>query len=242
MVGGPSQVVTRKTVNCYWRNLHPQVHKFLQIDCCNRWWPTLPLLNVSFYGSTQKNEFDADLQRLKPRQNKSRSLKFIFMPYFQRMRPDCRIESLYTTETQKRLSLTKKMGSMDIDRVFEVMGCFHPYCPCQEARPAPTENDIQRGTRKKKMDEMRKQYVEEEGYTVVKMWECEWWKLYETDLSINYYLRESTAFKPQLCHDQSLNTTKSGIILCYLQCDIRVPEHLRGKFASFSPVFKKTNV
>ena len=42
--------------------------------------------------------------------------------------------------------------------VFEAMGCFFCYCPCQEAGSALTEEDAQRATEKAEMDEMRKQY------------------------------------------------------------------------------------
>ena len=45
---------------------------------------------------------------------------------------------------------------------------------CQEAQPAPIEEDNQHVT-KKEMDEVRKQYIEEKSYTVVRMWECEWY-------------------------------------------------------------------
>ena len=68
------------------------------------------------------------------------------------------------------------------------MGCFYHYCPCQEARGSLTEEYIQRGTKKEK-DEMRKQYIEEKGYTVDKMSECEWRKVYKTDVSVKEQLR-----------------------------------------------------
>ena len=47
--------------------------------------------------------------------------------------------------------------------VFEAMGCFYHYCPCQEARPSLTEEDIERGNKKREMDQMRKQYIKEKG-------------------------------------------------------------------------------
>ena len=56
--------------------------------------------------------------------------------------------------------------------VFEVMGWFYLYCLCQEAQPALTEEEFQRGTKKGEMDEMQKQYIEEKCYTVVEMREC----------------------------------------------------------------------
>ena len=54
---------------------------------------------------------------------------------------------------------------------------FGQYCPCQETRPALTEEDFQGGTRKMEMDEFRKQCNKDKGFTVVRMWKCGWWKL-----------------------------------------------------------------
>ena len=42
--------------------------------------------------------------------------------------------------------------------VFEAMGEYH-YCSCQEARPSLTEEEFQRGMRKRKLGEVRKQYT-----------------------------------------------------------------------------------
>ena len=57
--------------------------------------------------------------------------------------------------------------------VFEAMGCFYLHCPCQEARPSLTEEDIKRGNKERDMNQMRKQYIKEKGYNVVEMWECD---------------------------------------------------------------------
>ena len=102
------------------------------------------------------------------------------------------------------------------------MGCFYLYCPCQEARHALTEERIQRG-KKTEMDEIRKQYIEEQSNTVVEMQECEWWKLYKTDVSFKEQLRESIPYKRPLRQNQLLDKMKSGALFGYVQCDINVP-------------------
>ena len=53
------------------------------------------------------------------------------------------------------------------------MGCFYHYCLCQEARPSLTEEDTERGNKKREIDQMRKQYIKEKGYNVVEMWVVE---------------------------------------------------------------------
>ena len=130
-------------------------------------------------------EFDSDLQRFNQHQNKSISFENMVMSYFQQMRPDCRIERFFTRGIQKKFDcFNADEFCGHCNTVFQAMGCFYHYCPCQEARTAQTEGDIQRGTKKREMDEMRRQYIEEKSYTVVETRESEWWKLYKTDVSL----------------------------------------------------------
>ena len=83
--------------------------------------------------------------------------------------------------TQRKIDCFKVDGfCAHCNTVFEAMGCFHHYCSCQEARPSLFEKDIERGNKKREMNQMRKQYIKEKGYNVVEMWECEWWNLYKT--------------------------------------------------------------
>ena len=100
---------------------------------------------------------------------------------------------------QKKIDCFKVDGfCAHCDTVFEAMGCFYHYCSCQEARPALTEEDIERGNKKREMDQMRKQYIKEKAYNVVEMWECEWWNLYRTTTCVKEHLRESFPYKRPL--------------------------------------------
>ena len=97
------------------------------------------------------------------------------MSYFQRQRPDCKLESFYTTATHKSFDYFKADGfCAHCNAVFEAIGCLYQYCPCQEARPSLTEEDVDRGNKRREMDPMRKQYIKEKGYNIAQMWECEW--------------------------------------------------------------------
>ena len=90
-------------------------------------------------------EFDAELQRSKPRQNKHRSFEKVVMSYLQRMRLDGGIVSFYTTGTPKKIDCSDADGfCAHWNTVLEAMVCFYHYRPCQEARPA-TFNLEQRG-------------------------------------------------------------------------------------------------
>ena len=103
-------------------------------------------------------EYDTESDRFKPQQNKSRNFEDMVMSYFQRKRPDCKI--FHTTGTQKKIDCFNKDGfCAHCKLVFEAMGCFYPYCPCQETRPSLTEEDIERGNKRREMDQMIKQYI-----------------------------------------------------------------------------------
>ena len=56
-----------------------------------------------------------------------------WMSYFQRTRPDCKIESFYTTSRQKKIDRFSVDGFCShCNTLFEAMGCFYHFCPCQE--------------------------------------------------------------------------------------------------------------
>ena len=122
------------------------------------------------------------------------------------------------------------------------MGCFYHYCSCQEARPSLTEEDIERGNKKREKDQMRKQYIKEKGYNVVEMWEVEWWNLYKTTTCVKEHLRESNPYKRPLREENLLEQTRSGKLFGYVQCDIEMTVQLKKKLANFPPIFKNTNV
>ena len=59
-------------------------------------------------------DLDSETSRFTPRQNKTRSFENKVMSYFQRTRPDCKIESFYTTGRQKKLTASVLMGFVPI--------------------------------------------------------------------------------------------------------------------------------
>ena len=88
------------------------------------------------------------------------------------------------------------------------------------------------------MDELRRHYLMEKGYTVIEMYECEWWQLYKTDVVVKQHLRESFPYKTPLTEERLLEKIKNGSLFGYVQCDIEVPPALREKFANFPLIFK----
>ena len=115
-------------------------------------------------------EFEADLQRVNLVRTNLEVIKEMVISFFQRRRPDCRIESFYKTGSQKKTDCFNADGFCgDCNTVFEAMGCFYPYRFCQEARTSLTEEVFNLQQKKREIDELRKHYIEENGYSVVEM-------------------------------------------------------------------------
>ena len=117
---------------------------------------------------------DSETGRFTPRQNKTRSFEIMVISYFQRTRPDCKIESFYTTGIQEKIDRFSVDGFCShCNTVFEAMGCFYHCCPCQELRSTLTEEDIKRGSRRRELDQLRRSYKQQKGLNVIEMWACE---------------------------------------------------------------------
>ena len=243
MVGGPSIVFTRKAVvdETFILISGNFCKSIVGIDASQLYpYSTCQPMPTRLY---TRWEYDAESSSFKPQQNKSRNFENMVMSFFQIQRPDCKIDSFYITETQKKIDCFKVDGfCAHFKTVFEAMGCFCHCCPCQETRPSLTEEDVERGLKKRDMDQTRKQYIKEKGYNVVEMWECEWWNLYKKTTCVKEHLRESFPYKRPLREETPLEQVRSGKMFDYVQCDIEVPEELKKKFATFPPIFKNTNV
>ena len=98
-------------------------------------------------------DFDSEKSRFTSRQNKTRSFENMVMSYFQRTRPECEIGSFFTKDRQKKIDCFSVGGVCShFNTVFEAMGYFYQLCFCQELRPSLTEEDIQRGSKKRELD------------------------------------------------------------------------------------------
>ena len=122
------------------------------------------------------------------------------------------------------------------------MGCYYHYFPCQETRPSLTDTAIERGVKKRQQDAMRRDYIQQKGYQIVEMWECEWWSLYKTDASVKSHLRENFPYRRPLSEEGLMQEIIDVRLFGYVQCDIEVPEHLRDYFSNFLPIYKNTVV
>ena len=84
-------------------------------------------------------DIDSGTSRFTPRKNKTSISEEKFMSSFQRTRPDCKFESFYTKGRQKKIdNFSADEFSSHCHTVYEAMGCFYDFCPCQGLRPSLT--------------------------------------------------------------------------------------------------------
>ena len=243
MVDGPSFVFTRKAVvdEIFIRKSSNLCKSVFGIDASQLY--PYSMCQPMPTGLYTRWKYDSETRRFTARQNKYRFSENMVLSYFQQSRPDCKIESNVTTGRQKKIDCFSVDGiCYHCNTVFEAMGCYYHYCPCQEAHPSLTDTDNEKGIKKRQQDEMRRDYIQQNGYQIVEMWECERWSLFKTDAPVKSHIRENFPYKRPLSEEQLLQGIFDGQLFGSVQCDIEVLEHLRSYFSNFPPTFKNTVV
>ena len=165
MVGGPSIVFTRKAVvdETFIRKSTNLCKSIVGIDASQLY--PYSMCQPMPTGLYTRWNYDSESQKFMPRQNRTRSFENMVHFYFQQTRPECRIEINVTTGRQKKIGCSSVDGVCNhCNTVFEAMGCYFHYCPCQESRPSLNVNEIMRGIKKREQDQMRKDYIQQKGY------------------------------------------------------------------------------
>ena len=186
-------------------------------------------------------DLGSETGRFTPRQNKTRSFENMVMSYFRQTRPEREKENFYTTGRQKTIDCFTVHGFCShCNTVFDAMGFLHDFCPYQGVRPSLTEEDFQNGSKKGELDELRRHYIQEKGFNVIEMWQCDWWRLYKATNNTKQNIPEHFPYRRSLAAQQLLEEIKKGKLFGYVQCEIRVLENLRSSLCNFPPLFKNT--
>ena len=196
VVGGPSIVFTREAVvnETFIRKSTNLCKSIVGVDVSQLY--PYSMCQPMPTGLNTRWDIDLETSSFTLRQNKTRNLENMVMSYFQNTRPDCKNESFHTTDRQKKIDRFSVDGfSPHCNTVFEAMGCFYHLCPCQELRPSLTEEDIQRGSKKRELDALRRHYIQDKCYKVIEVWECDWWRLYKTSNIVKQHIREHFPYK-----------------------------------------------
>ena len=97
VVGGPSIVFTRKAVVGE-TPIHDPTNRCKTIDVidASHLYP-YSMCQAMPTGLWKRWKLESEYGKFKPRQNKTGSLEIMVMSYFQRFRPQCKVENFYTT-------------------------------------------------------------------------------------------------------------------------------------------------
>ena len=169
MVGGPSIVFTRKAVvdETFIRKTTNLCKSIVGLDAIQLY--PYSMCQPMPTGLYTRWNYDSESQKFMVRQNKTGSFENMVLSYFQQTCPECRIESNVTTGKQKKIDCFSVDGIFNhCDTVFEAMGCYFNYCPCQEDRSSLTDNEIMRGIKKREQDQMRKDYIQQKDTKLLK--------------------------------------------------------------------------
>ena len=118
MTGGPSIVLTGKAVvdKTFIRRSNNICKTIVGIDASQLY--PFSMCQAMPTGLYTRWEFDSDLQKFKARHNKIRKFVNMVISFYQATRPECTIESFYTTGKQKKLILLLWMASVVIAKHF----------------------------------------------------------------------------------------------------------------------------
>ena len=118
--------------------------------------------------------WDFDSQRFNPRSSEARFLDHMVMAYFQNSRQNCKIESLHTTGTHKKIILSALMDFVVTLTIFsEALCCFFVLWVAGNT----TWSYLWRHFQKTKVNEAVKlhwSHLRQTKYSIREMWGCEW--------------------------------------------------------------------
>ena len=84
-------------------------------------------------------------------------------------------------------------------------------------------------------------YLSVQGYTVVKIWECEFQAMKEAKPEVREYCEQLDFLidkRYKLTEKQIIDEVKSESLFGFVECDIETPDHLRDATAEYQPVMK----
>jgi G:T-mismatch repair DNA endonuclease (very short patch repair protein) len=134
----------------------------------------------------------------------------------------------------------------ETNTVYEFQGCYwygHD-CHLNHGKPATDEKGQTMEKRYQRTQE-KIQYIQDNGYPVKQMWECDWERLKKEDPAVKAFVKDMQ--RP--CDGQFKMTEKTILravtedrMFGALEVDQEAPGHLKGKIAEMPPVFKNTHV
>jgi G:T-mismatch repair DNA endonuclease (very short patch repair protein) len=135
----------------------------------------------------------------------------------------------------------------DTNTVYEFQGCIWHGHRCWMTKKHNGVNPVNG----KSLDDLYQrtqdkiQYIKDQGYNVVEMWECQWLASIKRDPELSRFIENRK--RPcdglvTMTEDQILSTVMDEKLFGALEVDIKVPDDLKSKFVEMPPIFKNIEV
>ena len=243
LTGGPSIIFTRyaKVGSSRIKNSSNICKTIVGIDASQLY--PFSMMKDMPTGVYTKWELREDTGLFHPRRSKKNYLECIVLKYFQTQNPHCYIQSQFNQKSQKRIGAYLVDGFCShCNTVFEVLGCYWHFCPCQEKKRLPID-EIEKGLKRREYDECRRKFLLESGFKLCEIWECDWWKKVKNNVDgAGDYMKTTYPYQKPISENKLIEDIKSGLKFGVVDCSIEVPERLREKFSEFPPIFKNCEV
>jgi G:T-mismatch repair DNA endonuclease (very short patch repair protein) len=128
--------------------------------------------------------------------------------------------------------------------VFQFHGCFWHGHSCSPS----SSRDLLGKTAEERLYDTRakEKYLTSLGYNVQSVWQCHWNKRVGMDKSIKGFLKafydKTYGVDETMSTQDVLDLIKRGKLFGFVECDIKVPDHLVQKFTEMPPIFKNTEI
>ena len=89
-------------------------------------------------------------------------------------------------------------------------------------------------------------YITSQGYNLIECWECEWIEMQKKNNDLQEFI-STTLRRPldqvkKMTEETVLASVMDGTLFGCVECDIRVPDHLKESFGEMCPIFKNVEI
>lgn len=131
---------------------------------------------------------------------------------------------------------------------YQFHGCFWHGHPCDTNEGVET-HPVRAKPMRELLEETRRneEYVRRLGYRLVVVWECEWRRRVNEEGRIKGFLRRFFVehyppSRSRFSEAALLEAVENDSFFGLVECDIRTPDDLKGRFSEMAPVFKHASV
>ena len=130
--------------------------------------------------------------------------------------------------------------------VYQFHGCYWHGHECMASKGIITNEKNGKSMEQLRLDTQKNsKYIQQCGYDVKEIWECQWKQMKRNDSSLRQFLQKSCKpldFKKTMSQKTILEAVKTNALFGMVECNIRVPDHLKPYFAEMTPIFKNVKV